>query len=251
MGIATVVESELLVRVVGELAVYRDGGALFAAEIGSRKARTVFGFLAVHPGFVPADRLTEVVWGDTPPQLPVANIATLVSRLRGVLGPTVIAGGPAGYRLGDHVRVDLHEAAALTADAEHSTDNPALTFQAAQHAVELLQHGAVLTDQRDSSWLEQARTRHGHLLRRARHATAEAALRVGDLRTARATAEAATHADAFDETACRLLMQAHQAAGEPARALLTYERLRATLATELGVDPAPATRAVHMTILRA
>jgi DNA-binding SARP family transcriptional activator len=46
-------------------------------------------------------------------------------------------------------------------------------------------------------------------------------------------------------------MRADHAAGEPARALQTYERLRTTLATELGVDPAPATRAVHMTILRA
>jgi DNA-binding SARP family transcriptional activator len=256
MGLAAAVEcrpdirAELVVQVVGGLAVFRGGGEVPAAEVGSRKGRTLFGFLAVHPGFVPADRMTEVVWGDAPPQTPVANIATLVSRLRSALGPSAIAGGPSGYRLGDHVRVDLHEARALIVDAEHRADEPALMLRAAACAVDLLERGPVLTDQGDSSWVEQARATQGQLLRRARHATAEAALRVGDLRTARSIAEDATCDDAFDETAWRLLMRADYAAGEPARALIAYRNLRATLATELGIDPAPATRDLHAAILR-
>jgi DNA-binding SARP family transcriptional activator len=256
MGLAVAMEcrpdigAELVVQVVGGLAVVRGGGEVPAAEVGSRKGRTLLGFLAVHPGFVPAEWMTEVVWGDAPPQTPVANIATLVSRLRAALGTSAIAGGPAGYRLGEHVRVDLHEARALIIDAEHRAAEPELMLKAAACAVGLLDGGPVLSDQADSSWVEQARAMQGQLLRRARHATAEAALRVGDLGTARNAAEAATRADVFDETAWRLLMRADYAAGEPARALIAFRNLRATLATELGVDPAPATRDLHAAILR-
>jgi DNA-binding SARP family transcriptional activator len=244
---------ELVVRVVGWLAVYRDGEMLPAADVGSRKARTLLGFLAVHPGFVTADRITAAVWGDAPPRTPPANLATMVSRLRAALGTSSITGGPAGYRLGGQVRVDLYDAAGLTAEAEQHILKaaPDLALSAARHAVELLDHGPVLADQIDSQWVESARALHGKLLRRARHATAEAALHIGDIRAASTAAEAATAADAFDEAACRMLMRAYHAAGEPARALITYERLRVTLATELGVDPARATRELHTAILQS
>jgi DNA-binding SARP family transcriptional activator len=90
---------------------------------------------------------------------------------------------------------------------------------------------------------------HSTLPRGARHTAAELALRVGDFRLARTTADAAVAADPFDEPATRLLMRAHLAGGEPARALIAYERLRTTLATELGIDPTDATRDLHLTIL--
>lgn len=256
MGMSTSVDrrpqagSELMVRVVGELAVYCNGGVLFAPEVGSRKARTLLGYLAVHPGLVPAGRLAAVVWVDTPPQIPAANIATLVSRLRAVLGTSAITGGPAGYRLGEHVRVDLHVARTFLAEAERHAGQPELVLGPAWRAIELLAPATVLAGQPDSPWVEQVRTQHSQLLRRARHATADAALQVGDIRTARTIAEAAVNADAFDETACRILMRADYAAGEPARALITYQRLRATLATELGVDPTLATRELHTAILQ-
>jgi DNA-binding SARP family transcriptional activator len=192
------------------------------------------------------------VWGDTPPQTPAANVATLVSRLRAALGTATITGGPGGYRLGIQVRVDLYDAANLTATAEQriGNDEPDLAFLAARRAVDMLDHGAVLAGQPDCQWVEPARILHGQLLRRARHATAHAALCTGDIRAARAAAEAATTADALDETAFRMLMQAYYAAEEPARALVIYQRLRTTLATELGVDPAPATRDLHTAILQ-
>ena len=56
-------------------------------------------------------------------------------------------------------------------------------------------------------------------------------------------------ADRLDETAHRLLMSAHLAAGEPSRALAVYDTLRAELSTELGVDPAPETRQAYLAVL--
>ena len=77
------------------------------------------------------------------------------------------------------------------------------------------------------------------------------ALRAGRPRRAQVLAEAAIAADPLDEGACRLLMRACVAAGEPARAILAYQRLRTTLATELGIDPTVESSDLHVAILRA
>src|SRR6185437_3123389 len=45
-------------------------------------------------------------------------------------------------------------------------------------------------------------------------------------------------------------MSAAAASGEPARALAVYEALRQRLGAELGTDPAPPTRELHLAILR-
>ncbi len=143
--------------------------------------------------------------------------------------------------------MDLNHAAGLVTDAESLTGEPAV--RAASAALRVLD-GEVLPEQPDTPWVEPARAWHHGLLRRTLHALAGSALDVGAFETARSAAEAAVLADSFDETAWRLLMRTHHAVGESARAVLTYERLRTTLATELGIDPAPATRDLHLFILR-
>ena len=109
----------------------------------------------------------------------------------------------------------------------------------------------VLTDQPDTAWTQAARVVHRELLRQSRHTAAKAALRVADHTTAVARGRAAVAADPFDEAAYRILMQAHWAAAEPGRALRVYERLRTTLARELGCDPSRTTQDLHVAILRA
>jgi len=243
---------ELWLRLVGGFAVYRAGRIQPATQVGSRKARTLLALLAVAGWrFVRADSIAMALWRDGPPRQPADNVATLVSRLRATLGPDTIVGGRAGYRLGDAVRVDLHDAAGLVDDAETRLDHgePGAALGGAQRALTLLAD-PILVDDASAAWVEPAHALHTGLLRRARRTVAEAALRVGDAPTAVAAAEAAVLADQLDEAAYRTLMLAHDLASEPARALTTYERLRATLADELGVDPAPPTRRLHATILQ-
>ena len=108
----------------------------------------------------------------------------------------------------------------------------------------------LLADEPDADWVGAARTDHAETLRRVRRVIAEAALRTGLPATARDAAAEALAADPFDEEACRALMRAYDALGEPVRALAAFENLRGVLADELGVDPAAATQTLHVAILR-
>jgi DNA-binding SARP family transcriptional activator len=239
---------------VGQFGVCREGRPQRSRDVGSRKARRLLALLAVERGcLVPVDRVIVALWyGRPPPRRAAENVATLVSRLRRTLGRDAVLGGRSGYRLGKALGVDLHAAAGFVRDAEASLKvsraAPALT--AAQRALGIVDGAPVLADEPDAPWAQPARIMHGDLVRRALHATTEAALRLGDVAAAKAAAQAAIVADPLDEAGYRALMRAFHAAHEPARAIIAYEELRRTMATELGIDPAAATREIHVAILR-
>ena len=236
-------DGRLRLRLIGPFRIDRRGGARDAQGVGSRQARTVLALLAVRPGWVDLDPLAAAVWPGGPPRAPAANLATLVSRLRATLGREAVAGERGCYRLGARVGTDLDDAEALVAVAPADPT-------AARRALNLLGEGPVLADWPDAKWAVPARARQAELLRQARTATITAAIRAGDVWVARRTAETAVAADPLDEAAFRLLMRSYLAAGEPARALRAYQRLRTTLTRELGVDPAPETARLHVAILR-
>lgn len=239
---------------IGESAVWRAERQVTAAEVGSRKARTLLKLLAAERGrWIRVDRIAEVLWADDVPIRPGDNVATLVSRLRATLGHGIIDGDRGGYRLGGGVDVDLAIATRHLVEARQrvAAGEPTLVAASAARARQLLGDGVALTEECDADWAQAARTEAVSLLREARHLGARAALAIDEPAVARDLAEAATTADPYDEMAHRLLMRAEAELGEPARALGAYERLRTLLATELGVDPAPETRELHVAILRA
>jgi DNA-binding SARP family transcriptional activator len=247
-------QANLRVQVLGVLAVAVHGRAVPPQELASRKGRTLLKLLLARRGeVVPADVLVEALWAGRPPADPDANLATLVSRLRAVLGPEVIAGDRHGWRFvaGPRVELDLEEATRLPGEADARLPaEPALALAAAERALALLGRGPFLADEPDADWALPARREAERLAARARRLAWDAALAVGDHARALAHADAATTVDPLDEAAWRAVMAAHTAAGEPAAALAAYERLRQTLAEELGTDPAPESQALHLAILR-
>ena len=238
----------------GTFRVVRDGVQLTDGEIGSRKSRTLLKLLAVErPGLVTVDRIVEILWPDERPAAPEQNVATMVSRLRAVLGAELIQGGRAGYWLaaGPDVVVDLDAAAGFCEQAEGKLGTAAaVALAAAERAHELLSAGTAISDEPYADWADRAREQLRELLRRVRLAAAEASLATGDPRRAASFAEAAVAADPLDEAAHRWYMSAAAAAGEQAKALAAYEALRQRLGRELGADPAPQTRELHLAILR-
>ena len=238
----------------GTFRVVREGAQLTDGEIGSRKSRTLLKLLAVErPGLVTVDRIVEILWPDERPAAPEQNVATMVSRLRAVLGAELIQGGRAGYRLaaGPDVVVDLDAAAGFCEQAEGKLGTAAaVALAAAERAHELLSAGTAISEEQYADWADRAREQLRELLRRVRLAAAEASLATGDPRRAASFAEAAVAADPLDEAAHRWYMSAAAAAGEQAKALAAYEALRQRLGRELGADPAPQTRELHLAILR-
>ena len=195
----------------------------------------------------------DILWPDERPAAPGQNVAILVSRLRAVLGADLIQGGRAGYRLaaGPGIVVDLDTAARFCDQAEGKLATAAaVALAAAERAHELLSAGTAIGDEPYADWADPARERVRELLRRVRLAAAEAALATGNPRLAAGYAEAAMAADPFDEAAHRWYMSASVAAGEQAKALAAYEALRRRLGDDLGADPAPQTRELHLAILR-
>ena len=205
------------------------------------------------PALVPVDRIVEVLWPNERPAAPQQNVATLVSRLRAALGAELIQGGRPGYRLaaGQSIVVDLDAAARFCDQAESRLATAAaVALAGADRALELLAAGTAIDDEPYADWADRARDQVRELLRRARLTAAQAALATGGPRLTMSYAEAAMAADPLDEEAHRWYMSASAAAGEQAKALAAYEALRQRLGEELGADPAPQTRELHLAILR-
>ena len=231
---------QVLVHLSGPLRVDRGGTKLAGAELGSRKGRTLLRLLAARRGDVlTGAEIAGVLWPQESPSNPDAVVASLVSRLRRVLGPDAVLGGREGYRLGA-VETDVALARQLLADAERAA--PAAAGAGAAAALALLEAGEASAVEPDDDWLAPVRSDVSVLRRRARHLVARTALETGEADAAEDAARRALSDDPLDEEAVRLLMRALLARDLPAEALRTYELLRRALADELGTDPAPATR---------
>ncbi|MGZ5404673.1 MAG: BTAD domain-containing putative transcriptional regulator, partial [Nocardioides sp.] len=242
------------VAVCGTLTVVRDGEPLSGPRLGTRKARVLTAVLASGRGApVPVDRLIEALWGNTPPRDPHGNLATLASRLRRTCGDHVVSQAGTSYGLAPDVDLDLDAATELrdAAASRLRRGEQALAVAAAQRALRLLGDSGELAEEFEGQWAEGLRHEAAALTREVRHVLVTAALVTGQAGLAHQTATDAVGADPFDEQAHRDLMTALAHDGRPAGALDVYAALTARLADELGTDPDPDTRALHLGILRS
>lgn len=242
----------LRLRLLGRFGVEGDLGG--PAPTG--KAQRLLKVLAAkHGQLVPVETLVDALWLDHPPDRADRNVAALVSRLRRSLGRTRIAGGPAAYQLvlDSSTVVDLFEAQELVTHAERELTHGryALAAVGAERAEKLLTAAPPLVDEVDAPWADDLRRLAASQLRRARSCWWQAALELGEYRTAVEVAGEALAVDPLDEQACRAVMVGHQRAGEAGAALAAYHTLRSALAEAFGADPSEATRAVFLAVLRA
>ncbi len=241
------------VRVCSALTVESAGRTLTGRDVGSRKARTLLALLvAERDRLVPLDRIVEVLWQATPPADPAANVATLVSRTRRVLGAGVLRASGTAYGIDTSVcTVDLDEARTLVGEAADrlAAGETALAAAAARRALETLGTSPALPDEPDADWVRRVRAEVEELRRHGRHLLAGAATPT-DPGEAAAVASAAVATDPYDERAVRDLMRALLAEGSTAAALTAYDDLATRLREDLGIDPAAQTAALHLSILR-
>ena len=220
-------------------------------HLPGRQGRLLFAYLAVHRDRAcPRPELVDVLWPEAPPASADTALSALLSKLRRALGDGVLT-GRSELRLafdGD-VWIDVEHAAAAARRAEAARqDGDWRAAGAAARDVLSALAGEFLPDC-DGPWLHEQRGMVDNLRIRAFEVLADASMQTGELGEAVEAARSAVAAAPFRETAYRLLMEAHESAGNPAEALRTFDDLRRLLREELGTAPGAEAMAVHERLL--
>ncbi|MET0237153.1 MAG: BTAD domain-containing putative transcriptional regulator [Kibdelosporangium sp.] len=239
------------VGILGPLAVTADGRPV---EIGGARLRTLMVRLAVSaPRAVTVEQLADALWPDEKPADQVNAVRTLVSRLRRALpDPARIRSANGGYCLdvpGEAVDVNRFALLARQARRALTDGDPVAAVEHGRAALELWR-GPALADAARLSFaagyvagLDEARLAAVEDRTEAELLSGQHTHLVTEL------SELAIRHPLRERLQC-LRLKALCAEGRHAEALAAYEAVRARLADELGADPGPGLREVHLTILR-
>ncbi len=251
--------TDLQVRLLGPFEVVQAGRPV---PVGSAKQRAVLALLALQAGkVVSSERLCRLLWEDDEPASPTATLQSLVSRLRRALATPSSASSAAprdvlrtrepGWVLDvDVAAVDALEFEALTARARRRMERGEFEAAAADLAEAVgLWRGSALADVVEAGYLSADATRLDEARLDAIEDLAEAELAVGRPAEALARLEPHVEANPFRERAWGQLMIALYRLGRQAAALRTFQRVRAILGDELGLDPSPALADIEQRIL--
>jgi DNA-binding SARP family transcriptional activator/WD40 repeat protein len=234
------------IQVLGPLTV--DG----SGRLGPRD-RVVLQALAVRQGHpVTADELADALWGDDPPASAHKNLQSCIVRLRKALGPDAVETTVDGYRLG----VPVDDLDTQRFESQVARARELLELGEADRVVFLLEQALQLwrgVPFADLAEWQPARREAGRLeeLRRdAEELLLDAQLRRGRAREALPRAHDMVRSAPLRERRWELLALAQYRTGAQGEALRTIRQLRAVLARELGIDPAPEVIALEQSILR-
>jgi DNA-binding SARP family transcriptional activator len=225
------------------------------------KQRQILALLALNTGrVVTVSTLVEELWGDYPPRSSATTLQTYILQLRNKLAAAspgdsgaraVLSTRHGGYMLEEAAcQTDVdefgHLSAAGRAAAERG-DHLAASEQLGRALT--LWRGPALVDVRlgrvlelEATSLEE--TRLGVLERRI-----EADLALGRHADLLGELMLLTARNPMNENFCALLMTALYRSGHVGRALEAYQRVRAVLRDELGVEPCPWLRRLQQAIL--
>ncbi|WP_422746219.1 BTAD domain-containing putative transcriptional regulator [Mycobacterium sp. WMMD1722] len=225
--------------------------------LGTPKQRAVLALLLINRNrAVSVDALTDAVWADAPPAGARASLHSYVSNLRKLLAVpgarSSLASAPPGYRLtvpaGD-CDLDRFVAARTTAAQAAAADR----FEAAARELTealTLWRGPALDDLRGFAFADAFSTALSEDRLAAITSRAEAELVCGRGAALISELEKLTAEHPYREPLWTQLISAYYVSERQSDALEAYQRLRTTLADDLGVDPGPSLRALYEKILR-
>ncbi|MGC4944259.1 BTAD domain-containing putative transcriptional regulator [Kribbella sp. DT2] len=242
-------EPQLEVLVLGPLAVRLDGRAI---AVDRPLERALLVRLALANGLpVPDQRLAVDLWGDVDLARPTERLRVLASRLRTALGtPDVLTRASNGYALSAQM-TDLVDARSLAKSlyaAARAGDHA--TVSALGREALGLWRGASLADLRAVPYAatEAEQLDTWRLDLQLERLDAELALG-GATEAGRELEALAAEHPLHERLWCSLALALYRT-GRQADALNRLAQLRARLADELGVDPAPETAEMELRLLR-
>ncbi|GII52557.1 hypothetical protein Pth03_09460 [Planotetraspora thailandica] len=247
-------------RVLGPLEMVHDGRSLAPS---AAKDRAFLGELLAHPGqLVSTEHLADALWPDNPPADPANAVQVRASRLRAMLrevsgdadGAGVLRTRSGGYTLDlDQATTDLGRFETAVrhgekAEAAEPDDEPPAAGAIAEALA--LWRGDPFSDVPHTSCVLLQAARAEELRLTAAESYADLCLAEGTL-PASLVADLAEQAalNPLREPLHHRLIRALRLSGRSAEALAAYDRLRTTLADELGADPSPDLRRLHQEIL--
>lgn len=227
----------LSVRLFGALAASVDGTPL--PPMPGMRARSLLAYLLLRPGPHPRGRVAGVFWPDVLDTSARASLRSTVWTIRQALQ----AVGGERYLVADRGTVGIDPGLPRDVDLETFRDltrrgGPGDLERAAALAAEPLV--ADIPDEWALAAQDEVREELLGVLERLANRCEQA----GDRDGAVAWTRRALTCDRLREHTHRALIRRLDAAGERAEALAAYRRCREVLAAELGVLPAPATRAL-------
>ena len=227
--------------------------------LGTPKQRAVLAMLVMNRNRpVGVESLITAAWEQWPPPGARASLHSYVSNLRrlldgaGVAGRTALPSAPPGYRLNvpdsdcDIGRFIINKTAGVQAAAAGRFEEASRHLSAA-----LAQwRGPVLEDLRDFEFVAAFATALVEDKMLAHTARAEAEIACGRGYVVIGELEWLTVEHPYREPLWAQLITAYYVTERQSDALHAYQRLRTTLAEDLGIDPGPTIRALHERILR-
>jgi predicted ATPase/DNA-binding SARP family transcriptional activator len=240
----------LHISVLGPVEVRRDG---LLVPIPGGKTSELLVRLALDAGLtVRTDRLLDDLWGADAVTTRRNTLQSKVAMLRRALeDPQAVVGGDNGYRLA--VEPSEVDAPAVLRD----TVAAAQLLRAGDHrgAAELSAaslrryRGDVLPAAGDGDWVAAHRARLDEARMELTETRLSAQLQLGDTADLIGELQAAIEMYAYREGLWELLISALYRAGRQADALAAYQRVRARLDDDLGLDPGPRLRQLERQIL--
>lgn len=242
----------LRIQFFGRFEVRRDDVPVPPTDWHGQKPRDLFKILLLARGrFVSKDQLCDWLWPGADPASAEANLRSAVSDLRKLLEPELARGRDSAFILTRREGYAFDSEAPAAVDViEFEHARASATARPALEAALALYHGDLLEEDPYAEWASPERERLRALRLESLARLADLCLAESDGSAAVTVCEQALALDAGRETLWRSLMRAHALDGDRAAALRAFDRCRAALSRDLGVDPLPETLALYEQILR-
>ncbi|GHG99297.1 AAA family ATPase [Comamonas sp. JC664] len=213
-----------------------------------RRAAALLAYLGVE-GPSAKGAVAGLLWPDSPPATVRNNMRQLLRRLRLLCdGVELVEADHQQLALSPGLTMDVVSLRRAVGD----TLPPGVLASLAQGASTCLLSGVNFDDCDElARWLDGARNAVEGWVRQAREEEVQRRMDAQDWRAALTLAEAWAQQEPESEQAGRHLIQLHYLLGDRGAALAAFERLRATLAHDLGVTPMPETFALVHSIERS
>jgi DNA-binding SARP family transcriptional activator len=236
-------------RILGPLHVSRDGRPL---ELGGHRQTVLVCLLLLHANeVISAERIIDVLWGETRSATARKALQVYVSRLRRILGAGVVETRAPGYliRVQDG-EIDAQRFERLVAQGKQAlaTGEPGRAAALLRTALALWR-GPALADVMYEPFAQPDAGRLEELQLSCLEERIEADLALGHHADLVGELEVLTERHPYRERLSGRLMLALYRSGRQAEALEVYRRLRERLVDELGIEPDPELRSLDSRIL--